>query len=79
MGSVITALEKETGRECFDTFRRCLDRERASLVEYDDLERAFMSEQGETVRYGGPRDVSVIAKSWQVREPAFRLFLIPQH
>jgi hypothetical protein len=75
MGSVITTLEKETGRECFDTFRRCLDRERATLVEYDDLKRAFMSEQGETVRYGGPRDVSIIAKSWQVSEPAFRLFL----
>ena len=42
MGSVITALENETGRECFDTFRRCLDRERASLVEYDDHERAFI-------------------------------------
>jgi hypothetical protein len=37
--SVISALEKETGRECFDTYRRCLDQERAALVEYDDLER----------------------------------------
>jgi hypothetical protein len=44
MGSVIAHLESETGRKCFDTFRRCLDHERASLVEYDDLERAFMLE-----------------------------------
>ena len=42
MGNVISALEKETGRECFDTFRRCRDHERASLVEYDDHERAFI-------------------------------------
>lgn len=63
MGNVISSLEKETGRECFDTFRRCLDRERASLVEYDDHERAFMSEPGETVRHGGPRDVSAIVGS----------------
>ena len=59
MGNVIAALEKETGRGCFDTFRRCLDRERSSLVEYDDLEREFMSEQGETIRYGGARSVSI--------------------
>ncbi|MDR3299564.1 MAG: hypothetical protein LBU43_06075 [Candidatus Accumulibacter sp.] len=75
MGGIILALERETGRDCFDTFRRCLDRERASLVEYDDLERQFMSEQGETVRYGGPRNVSDIARSWQEHEPAFQLFL----
>ena len=75
MGSVIACLEKETGKTCFDTFRRCLDRERASLVEYDDFEREFMSEQGETVRYGGARDVSSIAENWCDREPAFRLFL----
>ena len=75
MGNVIAALEKETGRGCFDTFRRCLDRERSSLVEYDDLEREFMSEQGETQRYSGPRDISATAISWTNREPAFRLFL----
>ena len=46
MGTIITRLEQETGKKCFDTFRRCLDRERATLVEYDDLEREFMSEQG---------------------------------
>lgn len=75
MGDVIARLEQATGRKCFDTFRRCLDHERASLVEYDDLEREFMSDQGETSRYGAPRDVSAIAKVWQQREPAFRLFL----
>ena len=75
MGVVIPALERETGRKCFDTFRRCLDRERATLVEYDDLAREFMSEQGETIRYGGTRDISAIAKDWQEREPVFRLFL----
>jgi hypothetical protein len=52
MGAVISALEKETSISCFDTFRRCLDRERASVVEYDD-----------------------IARDWQSRAPAFRLFL----
>ena len=75
MNGVITCLENETGIKCFDTFRRCLDRERASIVEYDDLEREFMSEQGETIRYGGARDISSIAESWQNREPAFHLFL----
>lgn len=73
---MIAALEKETGRECFDTFRRCLDHERASLIEYDDpLKRAFMDKQGETVRYGGARSVSSLAKEWQGREPALRLFM----
>ena len=48
MGAVISALEKETERKYYDTFRRCLDRERASLVEYDDHARTFMSAQGET-------------------------------
>lgn len=75
MGNVINALEKETGWKCFDTFRRCLDSERASVVEYDDLQREFMSAQGETIRYGNARDVSAIANSWQEREPAFRYFL----
>jgi len=75
MGAVISALEKETERKCFDTFRRCLDHERASLVEYDDFERAFMSEQGETQRYGGPRDISKIARDWLEHEPVFHLFL----
>ena len=69
MGVVLPVLEKETGRKCFDTFRRCLDRERASLVEYNDFEREFMSEQGETQRYSGPRDISGIAKDWEKREP----------
>lgn len=76
MGCVIDALERETGRVCIDTFRRCLDSERASIIEYDDsLEREFMDKPGETVRYGGPRSVSLIAKEWQDREPALRLFM----
>jgi hypothetical protein len=76
MGHVIEALENETGRKCFDTFRRCLDRERMALIEYDDpLNRAFMKEQGETARYAGPCDVSGVARDWQIREPAFRLFM----
>ncbi len=76
MGLVIAALERETGRECFDTFRRCLDHERASIIEYDDsLNRAFMDRQGETVRYGGARSVASLAKEWQDREPALRLFM----
>jgi len=75
MGNVIACLEQATGRTCFDTFRRCLDHERATFIEYDDLAREFMSKQGETVRYGSSRDVAAIAKSWQEREPTFRLFL----
>lgn len=75
MSGVISILENVTGKKCLDTFRRCLDHERASLVEYDDFGREFMSEQGETNRYSGSRDVSSIAKDWQGREPAFRFFL----
>jgi len=75
VGRVITHLEIETGRKCFETFRRCLDREHTSIIEYDDLEREFMSDQGETVRYGTPRDVSALANIWINREPAFKLFL----
>lgn len=75
MGKIISRLEEETGRKCFDTFRRCLDRERASLIEYDDLEREFMSAQGETIRYSGARNIFPIAEGWQDREPAFCLFM----
>ena len=76
MGNVIAALEKETGRTCFDTFRRSLDRERASLIEHDDpLNREFMKEQGESCRYAGARNISLIARDWQTREPTFKLFL----
>ena len=75
MAGVIAQLEKETGKKCLDTFRRALDQERASLVDYDDLEREFMSAQGETTRYGSARDIAAIARSWQDREPALRLFL----
>jgi len=75
MAGVIAQLEKETGKKCLDTYRRSLDQERASLVEYDDLEREFMSRQGETIRYGGARDISAIGRRWQDQEPAFRLFL----
>lgn len=76
MGNVIARLEQLTGKKCFDTFRRCLDHERASLIEYDDhMNREFMKEQGETERYRGARDISSIAKAWQEREPAFRLFM----
>ena len=76
MNGVLKILEQEIGHECFDSYRRCLDRERASLIEYDDpLNREFMSEQGETIRYGGVRDISAIAKTWLEREPAFRFFM----
>jgi hypothetical protein len=75
MGAVIPAFEKETGCKCFDTFRRCLDRERASVVEYDDLAREFMSDQGETIRYSGARNIRDEAQKWQNRAPAIQLFL----
>lgn len=37
MGDIIKVLEHETGKACFDTYRRCLDYERASLIEYDEF------------------------------------------
>jgi len=75
MGAVIAQLEQATGRKCFDTFRRCLDRERAGVVEYDDLQREFMKEQGETVRHAGPLDLEGLARDWLSRAPALRLFM----
>ncbi|MCL2343656.1 MAG: hypothetical protein FWC62_07150 [Firmicutes bacterium] len=75
MGQVISIFEEKTGRRCFDAYRRCLDHERASLIEYDDFEREFMKEQGETVLYKGSRDITSIAEQWQEREPAIKLFL----
>lgn len=53
MGSIIETLEQETGRTCFDTYRRCLDLERASLIEYDEFSHEFMKEQGESQRFSG--------------------------
>ena len=75
MASVIKALEQETGKTCFDTYRRCLDHERASLIEYDEFSHQFMKEQGETERFCGVRDIRQIAIDWQARQPAFRLFM----
>jgi len=75
MGNVIKALEQETGKTCFDTYRRCLDHERASLIEYDEFSHQFMKEQGETERFSGVRDIRQIAIDWQARQPAFRLFM----
>ena len=76
MGNIITHIEKETGKSCFNSFRRQLDHERASIVEYDDLsDRQFMETYGETISYAKPRDVSDTASSWQNSEPAFKFFL----
>lgn len=75
MGGVTKALERITGRPCFDTYRRCLDQERLSLLEYDYCDQEFMAQQGETLRFEKARDVSAIAESWKGREPAFKLFL----
>ena len=75
MGNVIKVLEQETGKTCFDTYRRCLDHERASLIEYDEFSHQFMKEQGETERFSGVRDIRQIATDWQARQPAFRLFM----
>jgi hypothetical protein len=75
MGSIIKALELETGKTCFDTYRRCLDHERASLIEDDEFSHEFMKEQGETERFSGARNIQQIALDWQERQPAFRLFM----
>ena len=61
MKKVIKVLEQETGKTCFDTYRRCLDHERASLIEYDEFSHEFMKEQGETERFSGARNVQQIA------------------
>ena len=75
MGNIIANLEKETGKSCFNTFRRCLDHERMSILEYDDnTAHQFMSAQGETERLSNPRDVSGVARDWQEYEPAFKYF-----
>ncbi len=75
MTTVIALLEKETKKKFFETYRRALDQERASLVEYDDFDRMFTSTQGESNRYKGARNVSKIAGEWQGREAALRLFM----
>ena len=75
MGGVTKALAKITGRPCFETYRRCLDKERLSLLEYDDCDQEFMAQQGETIRYEGARDVASIAAGWAGHDPAFKLFL----
>jgi hypothetical protein len=55
MGRVVPILEKAIGKTCLGTFRRCLDRERAGVIEYDDVPRELLRDQGETIRYAGPR------------------------
>lgn len=75
MGGVTKALEKITGRQCYETYRRCLDKERLSLLEYDYCDQEFMAQQGETVRYEGARDIADVASGWVGRDPAFKLFL----
>ena len=75
MGRVTQALAKITGRPCFETYRRCLDKERLSLLEYDYCDQEFMAQQGETIRYEGARDVASIAAGWAGRDLASKLFL----
>ena len=75
MGKLTEALEKFTGRSCFETYRRCLDHERLSPLEYEDCERHFMAKQGETLRLDKAQDITAIAEDWKGRDPAFKLFL----
>lgn len=75
MGGVTKALEKITGRQCYETYRRCLDKERLSLLEYDYCDQEFMAQQGETVRYEGARNIADVSVGWIGRDPAFKLFL----
>lgn len=75
MGGVTKALEKITGRQCYETYRRCLDTERLSLLEYDYCDQEFMAQQGETVRYEGARNIADVSVGWIGRDPAFKLFL----
>ncbi len=76
MGSVIETLKDQTGKECFGSFRRCLDFERTSLVEYDHFTHQFMQAQGETERFSDSRCIRDLALDWQQRpSPVFRLFM----
>lgn len=75
MGVLTKALEEFTGRSCFETYRRCLDHERLSPLEYEDCERHFMAKQGETLRFDKAQDITAIAEDWKGRDPAFKLFL----
>lgn len=72
---IIEALEYETGKKCFETYRHCLDYERSSFIEYDEFDHQFMSEQGETDRFSGSRDIQEIAKNWLLQTPAFKYFM----
>jgi len=75
MGGVTQALEKVTGRPCFETYRRCLDQERLSTLDYDACDQEFMSQQGETKRYGEAINMLAKAVEWRDRDPAIKFFL----
>jgi len=75
MNDLVKAFETVTERNCFDTYRRCLDAERANQIEYDSFDRVFMNEPGETEVFAGARDISQLAKNWEISEPAIKLFL----
>lgn len=73
--NIINIVEQITEKKCFDTYRRCLDHERASLIEYDSFSHDFMKEQGETTKFKGPRNIKEIADEWKKTSPAFSLFM----
>jgi len=75
MGGFLSEFERETERKCFDTFRRCLDVERTSQIEYDEFSHEFVEKPGETEHFGGNKDIKQKVLQWQGREPAFRLFM----
>lgn len=75
MNTLKSAIKNITGRECFDTYRRCLDIDRSSLLEYDDAPMEYMAKQGETIKYGEEQDASLIAREWKSHDPALKLFL----
>jgi len=75
MKKIISVLEQETGQTCFDTYRRCLDHERASLIDYDEFDHEFMNDQGETERFSGARNIQAVALDWQECQPTFKLFM----
>ena len=72
---IIKTLENETGKICFDTYRRCLDYERDSLIEYDEFSHTFVKEQGESEHFAGPRNIRQSALDWEKRESGFKLFM----
>jgi hypothetical protein len=75
MGNIIRFLEDATVGKFFASYRRPLDVERSSIIEYDPFDHQFMAKPGETTRYQGPVSIQNEATTWLSRESPFVYFL----